>query len=273
MSIIYEPKGKAREYSPLAANFYEGCDHGCAYCYAPGIRRMTRESYAASVRPRRDLLAELEKDMKEYAYSQKQVLFNFMGDPYCAANDVYKLTRGALIICLEHHVPVAILTKGGSRALRDSDIVKLFGRHIKVGSTLTFLSPERSAEWEPGAASPTDRLSMLGAYHTMGVRTWGSFEPVIDPEESLQLIKASLDVVDEYKVGKINNFGGIDKTIDWTAFLDSVVSILRKANKPFYIKYDLRQAAPSVKLFGNEIMADEHCVAPWDKPDLLAEVG
>ena len=34
MSIIYEPKGKAREYSPLAVNLYRGCSHGCLYCYA-----------------------------------------------------------------------------------------------------------------------------------------------------------------------------------------------------------------------------------------------
>ena len=269
MSIIYEPKGKAREYSPLAANFYEGCDHGCAYCYAPGIRRATREAYAASVKPRRDLLHELEKDMGQYAYSQKQVLFNFMGDPYCKANDEHKLTRGALNICLNHRVPVAILTKGGRRALGDADIIKLFGSHIKVGSTLTFLNPDLSAKWEPGAASPEDRLSMLGEYRAMGVKTWGSFEPVIDPAESLRLISASLSVVDEYKVGKINNFGGIDKTINWTAFLESVVSILREAKKPFYIKYDLRQAAPTVKLYGNEVMPDEHCVPPWDKPDLF----
>ena len=33
MSLIYEPKGKAREYSPLALNVYSGgCDHACRYC-------------------------------------------------------------------------------------------------------------------------------------------------------------------------------------------------------------------------------------------------
>jgi DNA repair photolyase len=263
MGIIYEPKGKAREYSPLAANFYEGCDHGCAYCYAPGIRRMTRECYSDNVKPRMNLISELTKDMKEYTNSQKQVLFNFMGDPYCYANDKYKLTREALGIMLRHHVPVAILTKGGSRALQDADIIKQFGDHIKVGSTLTFISTELSKEWEQGAAIPSDRLAMLESYHSIGIKTWGSFEPVIDPQESLKLIEASLDFVDEYKIGKINNYGGIDKTIDWTAFLESVVSILREAKKPFYIKYDLRQAAPSVKLYGNEVLPDEHCVKPW----------
>lgn len=35
MRIIYEPKGRAREYANLAANLYSGCIHGCVYCYVP----------------------------------------------------------------------------------------------------------------------------------------------------------------------------------------------------------------------------------------------
>ena len=268
MSIIYKPKGKAREYSPLAANFYNGCDHGCIYCYAPGIKKITREQYL-SVSPRRDILHEIEKDCKKYAYSKKQVLFNFMGDPYCLANNEFKITRGALKLMLSNHIPVAVLSKGGSRILQDIDIIKRFGEHIKVGTTLTFFDPELSNEWEPGAASPTDRILTLEKVHDAGIKTWASFEPVIEPEESLRLIAETLHCVDEYKIGKINNFQGIDKNIDWTYFLAKTVEILRNANKPFYIKYDLRQAAPSIKLFGNEVLSDEFNVTPWDQCNLF----
>lgn len=31
MDIIYEPKGKAREYADLACDIYNGCTHGCKY--------------------------------------------------------------------------------------------------------------------------------------------------------------------------------------------------------------------------------------------------
>ncbi len=30
---IYNPSGKAGEYSYWACNFYVGCSNGCAYCY------------------------------------------------------------------------------------------------------------------------------------------------------------------------------------------------------------------------------------------------
>lgn len=30
---IYNPKGKAGEYSEWACNFYTGCSNNCQYCY------------------------------------------------------------------------------------------------------------------------------------------------------------------------------------------------------------------------------------------------
>ena len=53
------------------------------------------------------------------------------------------------------------------------------------------------------------------------------------------------------------HFNGIDKKIDWTSFLSKVVKILRGNERPFYIKKDLRESAPTVKLFGNEVLQDE----------------
>ena len=37
MKVIYEPKGRAKEYAELAVNLYNGCSHGCEYCYARKI--------------------------------------------------------------------------------------------------------------------------------------------------------------------------------------------------------------------------------------------
>lgn len=263
MGIIYQPKGKAREYSPLAANFYNGCNHGCLYCYAPAIRFITREMYKNTI-PRKNIRREITRDCESYKNCKSQVLFCFMGDPYCKIEEQELITRFALGEFLKAKIPVAVLTKAGQKCLRDMDIIKLYGEHIKIGMTLTFCNNKDSEEYEPEASLPGERLQTLKILKEHGIKTWASFEPVIKPEQSIQLIKESLPYCNEYKIGKINNFRGLDCKINWTEFLDEAVKILRKNDKPFYIKYDLRQAAPSIKLYGNEVLMDEFLVKPWD---------
>lgn len=264
MSIIYQPSGKAREYSPLAINIYSGCNHGCLYCYAPAIRRCTRDNY---IQPeaRRNIIREIERDAKKFYACKSQVLFCFMTDPYNSLDVELKLTREALEIMLASKIPVSILSKAGRKTLRDIDIFKNFGEHIQVGATLTFWDKSKSRKWEPNAATPKERIETLLKLKQAGIRTWASFEPVIEPAESLAVMKESLPVVDFYKVGKLNNYQGLDKLVDWTDFLSQVVKILRAAKKPFYIKHDLRLAAPSVKLFGNETNMDEHNLPPFQE--------
>lgn len=259
MSTIYQPRGKAREYSPLALNIYLSCTHQCEYCYAPGCRHQTREEYFRKPYPRKDIIKHLRDDLS-YNVPKEQVLLSFIGDVYCETMDDNRTTREVLSILLEHKVPVAILTKGGKRCLKDMDVFKKFGEHIQIGATLTFDNTKDSLEWEKGAAVPDERLEVLKILHEEGIKTFASFEPVIVPSQSLNLIRKSLDFIDVYKIGKLNNYCGLDKAIDWTAFLTEALGILRPAGKAIYVKHDLRANAPSVRLYGNEVLPDEHCV-------------
>jgi DNA repair photolyase len=165
-----------------------------------------------------------------------------------------------LKLLLEAKAPVAILTKGGKRCLKDLDIFKEFGEHIQIGATLTFLDKAKSLNWESGAAIPEERLEVLKELHDNGIRTFASFEPVIEPEESLKLMERTLKdgSVDIYKVGKLNHNKAIEQSINWTEFLNKTLGLLRPAGKQIYIKHDLRIAAPSVRLYGNEVLPDEH---------------
>jgi len=260
MPVIYTPKGRAREYSPKALNIYMTCTHGCKYCYAPAIKHMTQQEYSEPPWPRWDIAKKLRAELESGDVPKEQVLLSFIGDVYCDAKDSNQATRDCLIALSEHKVPVAILTKGGNRALRDVDVFKTFGKHIQVGTTLTFASVADSLEWEPNAALPRERCHMLQTLHDSGIRTFVSMEPTIDPKQTIGLIRHTLEYVDVYKIGKINNYNDLDKQIDWTAFLEEAVSILREAGKQFYVKHDLREAAHSVRLYGNEVLADEHNV-------------
>jgi len=258
MSVIYEPKGKAREYSPQALNLYLQCSHRCTYCYAPSALQKARDYYFNSSSPRKGVIESLKKEVTKA--KKEQILLSFIGDVYSKTSDNNQTTRQALEVLLEAKLPVAILTKGGLNCLKDIDIFKQFGEHIQIGATLTFSKDKDSIEYESGAVLPAERIEMIKQLKENGIKTFASFEPVIIPAQSLELMRLGLKYIDVYKVGKINNFQGIDKTIDWTKFLKNTVDLLRENEKPFYIKYDLRTAAPSVKLFGNEVLPDEHCV-------------
>jgi len=260
MSIIYQPTNKAREYSPLACNLYLGCNHGCAYCFAPAINYKKREDYL-TINPRRNVIQELEKDCKRYVNSNEQVLLSFMSDPYNSLEKELRLTREALKLFKKYQIPTAILTKSKD-VLNDMDIIKKFVENIQIGMTLTFDNDKDSLKWEPGASLPDERIRALKTLKQNNIKTWASFEPVIIPEQSISMIERSLEWIDIYKVGKINNYQGLDKNIDWNDFLDKTVKILRKAKKPFYVKIDLRQAANKIKLFGNECLPDEFCIKP-----------
>jgi len=263
MGIIYTPKGKAREYSPYAANLYSGCNHGCLYCYAPAISRKTREEHK-NILQRSNIIRDFEADCKRMANLQSQVLLCFMSDPYNSEEKTKKITRWCLEIALKNKIPISVLTKS-ELVTRDIDLFKKFGNNITIGMTITMDNNSDSILWEPEAALPGLRLDTLKTLHESGINTWASFEPVIDIEQSLRMMKSTLPYVDLYKIGKLNNYKSLDRGMDWNKFLIQSSNILRSENKNFYIKHDLRKFANGFKLYGNEVNQDEFTLN-WVEP-------
>jgi len=242
MSAIYQPSGAAREYSPLALNYIKGCDHGCVYCYVPKMMKRFNKNYVHSkvyIKEESKLLKELESSAKKFKDSENQVFLSFLTDPYSSFNKETKLTRKVLQILLNYNIPVSILTKGGFQVLDDLDIIKQFGANIQVGASLTFTNEEDSLKWEKGAAIPKDRFNALKILNEQGVKTWASLEPVIFPEQSLEIMQLTSSYVDAFKIGKLNHFKKHEDKFDWTKFLNNSIAIMRKNNKLFYIKNDL----------------------------------
>ena len=238
MTIIYEPAGRAKEYCELAANLYRGCDHKCVYCYAPLATRSNKERFHLDPQPRIGVIDKLKKDASKIGGAEKRpVMLSFTSDPYQHLDAQEQLTRQAIKALKANLLKVVILTKGGTRAERDFDL--LDGRDF-VGATLTFISNKDSLEWEPGAALPHERMQMLMRAKERGIQTWASLEPVIDPEQSLEIIRQTHPFVDLYKVGTLNHHSRA-KEIDWAKFARDVVKLLQELNCKYYIKDDLRK--------------------------------
>jgi len=234
MSIIYKPEGRAGEYANLAVNLYRGCSNGCTYCYAPRIVRVSREEFYTMPLPRNNILTKLENSARSWKGEKHQVLLCFTCDPYQGSEKTEYITRRAIQILHDHGFSVCILTKNPTLALRDLD---LLGENDALATTLTLTDHELSSRLEPRAELPHQRILGMAAASSK-VSTWASLEPVIDPEQTLNLIRWSHGLIDHYKVGKMN----YEKTnIDWAKFARDAVELLERLGKEYLIKSDLKE--------------------------------
>ena len=275
MKVIYEPKGKAREYAPLACNLYRGCPHGCRYCYGPKVLRMKKADFHSESRMRPGLLGRLSDDCAnmQAAGDKRPVLLYFVCDPYPpdepslvgTPEDIARpdwpgtVTRAALSYMQTYGVTPIILTKGGTRGCRDFDLLKAAGGWF--GQTLAWRWGDEASRvyWEPQAAALNDRAQAIVRAARYGVNCWLSVEPVIGKGGALGCLKGCRTwEVQHIKLGKMNGYDAetraVERSIDWPAYREEARRILTDAgyleiHEPgafevgtFYVKRELREA-------------------------------
>lgn len=238
MRTIYEPTGRAAEYSPLALNLYNGCGHHCTYCYARKLAKTygTPESLFNIPGPRKGLLSELEKKAAKMKGDPREVNLCFMCDPYSppASHDI---TREVLLILEKYKLNASILTKAGTKACRDFDILARNG--WKFGCSITCVGELRK-KLEPHAATLSNRLDALYEAKKNGIYTYVSLEPVVDADMAIEILRL-WGHIDFWKIGKINYVPEIENRIDWKRFVADARKIL--GDRPHMFKKDTLIAA------------------------------
>lgn len=237
--LIYYPSGMAGEYANkgYAANIFKGCTHGCKYCYVPAFTHQDKEAFHSSCVAAPNVLERLKADMQRVGVLHEPIFLCFTTDPYCV-DAPPGITRKAIEIILESGNRVNILTKGGMRAMTDMDLLSAC-KGNRMGSTLTFRSFTKSLEWEPRASWPVSRITLLRLARELGIQTWASIEPVIDPGESLKIMEEAIPYVDEFKIGKWNHDPRA-KLIDWKDFAQRAKDLMEKHRKRYMFKQELR---------------------------------
>lgn len=235
--IIYEPKGRAKEYGDLALNIYTGCNFGCTYCFSPLVLKKDRETYHKDIKVRDNLLEKVEKDCQMNLFEGCRVHCCFTCDPYQDLDLETQTTREVLKLFKKYNVNFQILTKGGMRAARDFDLYK---DGDSFGTTLTFADTDKSLEWEPKAAEPLSRIQAIVEAHERGIKTWVSLEPVICTQDAIAFVNDLHKHVDLWKIGRWN-YDPRAKEIDWGMFGRDIECILKILKCEYYIKEDLRK--------------------------------
>jgi DNA repair photolyase len=235
-SVIYEPTGRAGEYSELALNLYTGCPNGCKYCYVPDVLHMPAEEFHKKAVPRLEL-KDIEESASKFYGDTRSILLNFTCDPYPKAGG-NQFTRDAITILKSRGLRVNVLTKNGIAAGRDFDL--LVPGQDRFSTTLTCILSTDSTEWEPKADLPGERIMALRAAHQMGIETWVSLEPVLNPEWSIKLMEMTRGFVDHYKVGKLN-YHALGNQINWKTFGWKIKNRMDELGVKYYLKKDLIQ--------------------------------
>lgn len=172
-------------------NPYQGCEHGCIYCYArpshsyldlsPGLDFETQIFYKPNAAER--LLAEWSRA----AYECEPITIGANTDPYQPLEKEQRVTRQLLELFLKHRHPVNLITKG-TLILRDIDILsELASRRLcSVAVSLPTLDACLKRIMEPRVPSAEARLKAMRSLADAGVPVSVLLAPVIpainDPE-------------------------------------------------------------------------------------------
>lgn len=155
-------------------NPYQGCEHGCIYCFArpshahfdlsPGLDFETR------IFAKHDAPALLRKELGKRAYKPDVITLGANTDPYQPAERRLEITRGILEVLAEANHPVCIVTKS-ARVARDLDILAPMAekRLVRVMISLTTLNRELTRKLEPRAPMPARRLEAITGMKEAGV--------------------------------------------------------------------------------------------------------
>ena len=182
------------EYS---LNPYQGCEHGCSYCYA----RPTHEywGFSAGIDFERKIMVKknapelLEKFFKKRNYIPKTIMLSGNTDCYQPIERELKITRKILEVCLAYRHPVSILSKN-ALVLRDLDLfIKMNELNlISVALSIPTMNEDLRRKMEPRTSSAIKKLEALKILKENNIPTGAMIAPIIpglNSDETLNIIK------------------------------------------------------------------------------------
>lgn len=182
------------EYS---LNPYQGCEHGCSYCYA----RPTHEywGFSAGIDFERKIMVKknapelLEKFFRKRNYIPKTIMLSGNTDCYQPIERELEITRKILEVCLAYRHPVSILSKN-ALVLRDLDLfIKMNELNlISVALSIPTMNEDLRRKMEPRTSSAIKKLEALKILKENNIPTGAMIAPIIpglNSDETLKIIK------------------------------------------------------------------------------------
>lgn len=168
----------------LSINPYQGCEHGCSYCYArpahaylglsPGLdfeTRLIAKTGAAEV---------LARELGRKGHQVSTVALGANTDPYQPVERRLGITREILEVLAEARHPVVVITKN-ALVERDIELLASLAGHgsARVFLSITSLDSDLSRRLEPRASRPARRVEAIRRLSEAGIPAGVMFAPVI----------------------------------------------------------------------------------------------
>ncbi|MEQ8425001.1 MAG: PA0069 family radical SAM protein [Cyclobacteriaceae bacterium] len=168
----------------FSMNPYQGCEHGCIYCYA----RNTHEYYGFSagldfetkIIIKQNAPQLLEKHILQPSWHAVPIMLSGNTDCYQPQEKKFQITRRMLQVLLKYKHPVGIITKN-SLIQRDIDLLKemAIDRLMHVMISITTLNENLRRQMEPRTASAIKRLQTVEALTKAGIPVGVMNAPII----------------------------------------------------------------------------------------------
>lgn len=182
-------------------NPYQGCEHGCVYCYARNSHEYwgfnAGTDFESKIMVKHNAPQLLEKYFRKRGYEPHSIALSGNTDCYQPGEKKFGITRRLLELFLKYRNPVGIITKN-SLISRDIDILKeLADRQlVSVAVSVTTLNNDLHHKMEPRTAIPKQRLKTIEALSKAGIPVMVMNAPIVpglNDHEIPKLLKACAD--------------------------------------------------------------------------------
>jgi DNA repair photolyase len=155
-------------------NPYQGCEHGCTYCYARNSHEYW--GFSAGLDFERKIIVKLDAPELFKAFLEKKgwdgsvISISGNTDCYQPAEKKYRITRQLLEIALEYKQPVGMITKN-ALILRDTDILQEMAKLNLISAYVSINSLNESlrSRMEPRTTTAKQRLKVIEELSKAGI--------------------------------------------------------------------------------------------------------
>ena len=165
-------------------NPYQGCEHGCIYCYARPTHAYwgysPGQDFETVLFAKHDASSRLQRELAAKNYKPATIVVGANTDAYQPIERELNITRNLLKVLLAHKHPTSIVTKS-ALIQRDADLwAALCNQNIgHVTISVTTLDRKLARTMEPRAATPGRRIETIKRLAAEGVLVCVNVAPII----------------------------------------------------------------------------------------------